>query len=141
MLQEKVKEDFMVEKKGKKKCDRRTKERIETNCKEKTLHEKFPKSIVDFAGSVSWQCLSSRYVKKNTEAIITVAQDQALRTNWIKASIDGVDCYLQCRVCHSVDGSSMHIACGCEKVAKRRYMFRHNLTATRVHREFVGIMI
>ena len=64
MLQEKVKEDFMVEKKGKKKCDRRTKERSETNCKEKTLHEKFPKSIVDFADSISWQCLSSRYVKK-----------------------------------------------------------------------------
>ena len=64
MLQEKVKEDFMVEKKGKKKCDKGTKERNETNCKEKTLHEKFPKSIVDFADSVSWQCLSSRYVKK-----------------------------------------------------------------------------
>ena len=31
-------------------------------------------------------------MKKNTEAIITAAQDLALKTNWIKANIDGVDC-------------------------------------------------
>ena len=32
-----------------------------------------------------------RICKKNTEAIITIAQDQALRTKWIKANIDGID--------------------------------------------------
>ena len=39
----------MVEKEGEKKYDRRTKERNETNRKEKTLHGMFPKSIADFA--------------------------------------------------------------------------------------------
>ena len=29
---------------------------------------------------------------KNTEEINRAAQDQALRMNWIKANIDGVDC-------------------------------------------------
>ena len=45
----------------------------------------------------------SGYVKKNKEAIITAAQDQALRTNCIKANIDGVDCSPLYRVCQSVD--------------------------------------
>ena len=53
MLKEVVKEDFMVEKEGKKEYDRRTKERNET------FHGKFPKSVADFAESVSWQCLAS----------------------------------------------------------------------------------
>ena len=42
-----------MEKEGKKKYDRMTKKRNETNLKEKRLHGKFPKSIVDFADSVS----------------------------------------------------------------------------------------
>ena len=58
----------------------------------KSLHGKFPKSIADFADSVLWQQLRSGYVKKNTEAVIKAAQDQPLRTNWIKANIYGVDC-------------------------------------------------
>ena len=82
-----------------------------------------------------WQWSRSRYVKKNTEAIIIAAQDEALRTNWIKANIDGVDCSPLCRVCHSVDESAMYIAAGCEQLAKRRYMIRHNLIATCVHWE------
>ena len=107
-MKEVVKEDFIMDKEGKKEYDRRTKERHETNWKEKSLHRKLPKSIVDIADSVSWQWLRSGYVKKNLEAIITVAQDDALRMNWIKANIDRVDCSPLCRVCHSVDESARY---------------------------------
>ena len=92
MLKEVVKEDFIMEKEGKKEYDRKAKKRNEANWKEKSLHGKFPKSIVDFADSVFWQRLRSGYVKRNTEVIITAAQKQALRKIWIKANIDGVDC-------------------------------------------------
>ena len=43
--------------------DRRTKERNEINWKEKRLHGKFPKWVVDFVDSVSSQWLRSGYVK------------------------------------------------------------------------------
>ena len=43
--------------------DRRTKERNEINWREKSLHGKFPKSVVDFVDSVSLQWLRSGYVK------------------------------------------------------------------------------
>ena len=42
VLKEVVKEDFMMEKEGKKEYDRRTKERNETNWKEKKLIRKVP---------------------------------------------------------------------------------------------------
>ena len=48
MLKEVVKDDFMVEKRGRKEYARRNKERNKTNWNEKSLHEKFPKSVVDF---------------------------------------------------------------------------------------------
>ena len=54
MLKEVDKEDFIMEKEGKKECDRRNKEKNETNWEAKSLHENFPKSIADFADSVSW---------------------------------------------------------------------------------------
>ena len=40
-----------------------------------------------------------------------------------------------CRVCHSVGESSMHIASGCERLAKRCYMIRHNLISTCINCE------
>ena len=64
MLKEVVKEDFMVEKEGRKEYARRNKERNETNCKEKILHGKFPKSVGDFTDSVWWQWLRSGYINK-----------------------------------------------------------------------------
>ena len=67
MLKGEVKKEFMMEKEGKKEYDRRNNERDESS------HEKFPKSIVDFADSVSWQCLRSRFIKKNIKAIATAA--------------------------------------------------------------------
>ena len=70
MLKEVVKEDFMMQKEGKKEYNRRSKERNETNWKEKSLLEKFPKSIVDFADSVSWHWLRSRYVKKTKKQLL-----------------------------------------------------------------------
>ena len=44
-----VKEDFIMENEGKEEYDRRTKKSNEINWKEKSLHGKFPKSIVGFA--------------------------------------------------------------------------------------------
>ena len=75
--------------------------------------------------------VKSEYVKKNTDAIITAAQDQALKIT--KANIDGADCPPLCRVCQSVDEPFMHIASGCKHLAKEHYMIRHNLIVTHVH--------
>ena len=87
---------------------------------------------MDFAASVSWQLLRSGYVKENTEAIITAAQDQVLRTNWIKTNIDEGDWSSPCRFSRSVDESSMRIASGSKHLTKWRYVITCSLTGTRV---------
>ena len=63
MLKEIVKEDFMMEKEGKKEYDWRTTEKNETNWKEKSLHGKFPKSIVDFFGQCFGKVMIRIYKK------------------------------------------------------------------------------
>ena len=83
---------------------------------EKGLHGKVPKSITDLADSISWQWLRSEYVKKYTKAFIPAAHDQALKTNWIKANIDRIDCFPLYRL----PCTSMHIASGCKQLAKWR---------------------
>ena len=110
-LKKAFKEDFMMDKQGKKEYDRGTKERNETNWKKENLQGKSPKPIANFAGSVSCHWLRSGYVRRaHTKVIITAVHDPALKTNWIKANIDGADCSPLCRVYHSVDELSMHVA-------------------------------
>ena len=53
MLKAVVKEEFMVEKREGKSMLEGIKKRNKTNWKEKSLHGKFPKSVVHFADSVS----------------------------------------------------------------------------------------
>ena len=79
---------------------------------DKRLHGKFPNTIKEVGDVKSWKWLTSGWVKKSTEAIITAARDQVLRTNWIKASVDKQECFPLCRVCHSADESAMLIARG-----------------------------
>lgn len=52
-------------------------------------------------------------MKKGTEAIITVAQGQALQTNWIKHAIDKQDISPKCRI-FNTDQSETHITSGFE---------------------------
>ena len=73
ILKEVVKEDFMVEKERRKEYTRRNKERNKINRQEKSLHEKFPKSVADFVDSVPWQRLRSGYIKRNQKAIVSAA--------------------------------------------------------------------
>ena len=56
--------------------------------KEKALHGEFVRQTADVAGEDSWRWLRNGFLKKETEGLILAAQEQALRTNSIKHSID-----------------------------------------------------
>ena len=93
---------------------------------EKSLHGKFRKGTEAIVDKRSWEWLKMGYMKKGTEVIITVAQDQALQTNWIKrAIIKQEDISPKSRLCQTEDESVMHTASGCEGLAKRQYKIRH----------------
>ena len=81
----------------------------------------------------SWYWLSRCDVKVETEALLCAAQEQALRTNYIKHHIDkSIDSPL-CRMCGKCGESVQHIVSGCEKLAQKEYKRRHDNVAKKIH--------
>ena len=74
-------------------------------------------------------------MKKETEGLILAAQEQTLRTNSIKHSIDKTSETPLCRLCGDCSETVRHIVSGCKKLAQREYRKRHDKVALRVHWE------
>ena len=58
--------------------------------------------------SDSWDWLKRGTIKKETEGLITAAQDQAVRTNNIKNRMDKEDVSPMCRLCGERQGRTSH---------------------------------
>ena len=122
------------------------KKRIEAERKEnlrsKPLHGSFFNTIEELAeeGVVdldrSWQWLKAGYLTKSTEGFIMAAQEQALRTKGVKASIDKVEGEDgMCRLCGKFQESVRHIVSSCGELAKKQYTIRHDKMGSRIHWE------
>ena len=102
----------------------------------KPLHGKFFQKVRDVADERSWQWLNGGYLTKATEGFILAAQEQALRTRWVRATIDGVaDVDPMCRVCGQYQETVTHLVGGCGELAKKQYVKRHDGMGKRVHWE------
>ena len=88
---------------------RRRKDKKVKNWKEKALHGAFVQQISDEAGEESCRWLRNRILKKETEGLILAAQEQALRTNSIKYSIDKTSETPLCRLCGDATETVRHI--------------------------------
>ena len=75
------------------------------------------------------------YLKKETEGLIFAAQEQALRTNWIRKNIDGQEVSEKCRMCGERDESITHLIAECKKLAQKEYKKRNDNIARIVHFE------
>ena len=69
--------------------------------KQEKLHGQLFNQIEEIAGEEKWQWLRDGSIKIETESLIMVGQEQAIRTNAIKSKIDrlkskvNVDCVLK----------------------------------------------
>ena len=63
------------------------------------------------------------------------AQEQAIRTNAIKAKIDKTQADSKCRLCGKVDETVRHIVCECPMLAQREYKRRHDWVGRKIHWE------
>ena len=70
-----------------------------------------------------------------TEGLIFAAQDQALRTNAVKARIENQNISSKCRMCGSHDESVQHILCSCPKLVQTEYKKRHDVVGWVIHWE------
>ena len=69
------------------------------NWKEKTLHGQFLRQTDDITVEDRWLWLKQGNLKRETESLILAAQEQAVRTNVIKAKIDNTQEQSKCRMC------------------------------------------
>ena len=81
----------------------------------------------------TWYWLSRSDIKIETEALLCAAQEQAIRTNYIKYHIDkSIDSSL-CRMCGKGIKSLQHIVSECEILAQKEYKRRHDNVAKKIH--------
>ena len=84
----------------------------------KVMHGQYPRQMVQLADATSWDWLTQQDLKKETEALLIAAQDQALRTNYVKNRIDKIPGSSPlCRLCRTHYETTDHILNGCPKLA------------------------
>ena len=100
----------------------------------KMLHGQFLRETdYEEAGKERWLWLRSTGIKRETESLITAAQEQAIRTNVIKAKIDKTQEESKCRMCGRVDETVNHVLSECSKMAQTEYKRRHDWVGKRIH--------
>ena len=100
----------------------------------KVLHGQFPRQVQPMADPDSWSWMVEQDLKKETEGLLIAAQDQALRTNYIKHKIDKVPGSSPlCRLCRSHNETTDHILNGCPKLSQTDYKARHDKVSAAVH--------
>ena len=88
---------------------KRKKNERKNSWKDKELHGQYLRQTEEVADAERWLWLRDGNLKKETESLIISAQEQAIRTNVIKAKIDKTQIDSKCRMCGKVDESINHI--------------------------------
>ena len=114
---------------------KRTKHERQSNWKAKILHGQFIRQTEHLADEQQWLWVKDGTLKRETESLIMAAQEQAIRTNLIKAKIDKTQQESKCRICGQSDESVSHILSECSKMAQKEYKRRHDWVGKKVHWE------
>ncbi|XP_053149009.1 uncharacterized protein LOC128343627 isoform X2 [Hemicordylus capensis] len=81
----------------------------------------------------TWQWLKNGNLKKETEGLILAAQEQALRTNAIRAKVEKSTTNSKCRLCKEANETVDHLISCCKKIAQTDYKQRHDKVAGMMH--------
>ena len=107
---------------------------IKTKWREKRMYGQFVREMSEEVDKeLSWQWITRGDLKVQTEATIFAAQEQALRTNYVKNKIDKTPESPLCRMCGERGETVQHIVCECSKLAQREYKRRHDNIAKLIH--------
>ena len=112
---------------------RKSKEEKEKGWKEKVLHGQYPGLVANTDQGKTFRWIKNGYMKKETEGMLTAAQDQALSTRWRKVNIEKREGTPLCRLCNERDETTFHILSECTKIAGTEYKKRHDGVAKIVH--------
>ncbi|XP_068240019.1 uncharacterized protein [Palaemon carinicauda] len=99
----------------------------------KPMHGQYMRHTKELASDDLRQWLLRGELKKETEGIITAAQDQTLRTRYIQRMIDGNNISSICINCNTKNQTINHIASKCPALAENQYKKRHDSVAKALH--------
>ena len=105
----------------------------EAGWKEKAMHGQFVRELKGVDWGKTWQWLMKGDLKGCKEALICSAQEQALRTNYVKFHIDRTIDSPLCRMCGERGESIYHLIGECGKLAQCEYKQRYDDVARYVH--------
>ena len=102
----------------------------------KSLHGRFFKATDDVRNEKTWEWWrkSGIKIKKETGGLLMLmtAQEQAIRTKYIRKVIDKGDIDPKCRMCGERDETVAHILAGC-KMQRHDKSWRHDRVAQALH--------
>ena len=101
----------------------------------KQLYGRFKLLMNNISLKKNWTWLRKGNLKRETESFLIAAQDNAIRTNHIKARIDKTQQNSKCRLCGDRDETINHIISECSKLAQREYKARHDWVGKGIHWE------
>ena len=102
---------------------------------EKQLYGRFKRLINTISHQKTWTWLRKENLKRETESLLILAQDSAIRTNHIKARIDKAQQNSKCRQCGDREETINHIISECSKLAQKEYKTRHDWVDKVIHSE------
>ena len=105
----------------------------EQKWKEKQLHERFKRLISNISHDKTWMWLRKGNLWRETESLLIAAQNNARRTNQIKARIDKMQQNNKCALCGDRDETINHIISECNKLAQKEYKTRHEWVGKGIH--------
>ena len=101
----------------------------------KQLYERFKRLINNIWHEKIWTLLRKGNFKRETESLQIATENNAIRTNHIKASIDKTQQNSKCRLCGDRDETINHIISECSKLAQKEYKARHDWVGKVIHWE------
>ena len=101
----------------------------------KQLYGCFKRLINNISHQKTWTWLRKGNLKRETESLLIAEQDNAIRTNHIKARIDKTQQNSKCRLCGDRDETINHIISECSKLAQKEYKATHDWVGKVIHWE------
>ena len=86
----------------------------------------------------TWNWLRKADLKLETEVMLCTAQEQGIRTNYVKHKIDQTAQSPLCRMYDKKNETVSHIVSECEKLAQKKDKRRKNNVTRIVHWKFCG---
>ena len=105
------------------------------NREEKQLYVRFKRLINNISYDKTRTWLRKGNFNRETESLLIAAQNNAIKTNHIKAKIDTTQQNSKCRLCGDRDETINHIISAYSKLAQKEYKTRHDWVCKVIHGE------